>query len=344
MKHPEWLLCLFLLPPICLLLLLAGCEITTEGIEAKEVVVDEIFPPSKTVSSYRQLGLPKQVAEAAQVEQFGSKEKLAALKKWSSFATRSCDYGLPNQPPLIRVMVCEMSTRLDSFGAFSNLRPAMLPDNQYVKIGVQAVLDGDRLFFVHDRYLVIIRHLQQSPDEQRRALLLNFGRGVSKRIPRPMIEPTPLNYFPVQYRVPATERLDKEDPVGLAIVENGASALYRIGNRESRMFMATASGTFRRLAFLEKYRKAMQAEGPTKEIQLGDGCYQGKLNKLNAVIAQREDVVFGILGTLEPEEMQEIMATADRLIKPYIPVKYKDVQKKGEEDEKEKGTGFGFGM
>jgi hypothetical protein len=344
MKHPELLLFLLLLPPVCALLLLAGCEITNEGMEAKEVVVEEIFPPSKTVSSYRQIAAPKQANEEALVEQFGGKDKLVTLRKWSSFATRVCEYGLPNQPPLMRVMICEMSTRLDSFGAFSNLRPAMLPENQYVKIGIQAVLDGDRLFFVHDRYLVIIRHLQKTTDEQRRALLLNFGRGVSRRIPRPMIEPTPLNYFPLQYRVPASERLDKEDPVGLAIVENGASALYRVGNRESRMFMAMATGTFRKLAFLDKYRKAMEAEGPVKEVQLGDGCYQGKLNKLSAMIAQREDVVFGILGTLEPDEMQEIMATADRLIKPYIPVKYNDVTKKSEEEEKDKGGGFGFGL
>ncbi len=343
MRHPEYLLALFLLPPIGLLVLLAGCEITNEGMEAKEIVIEDIFPPTKTVSSYRQIAPPKAAVEAAQVEQLCGKDRLAILKKWSSFAARSCEYGLSQQPPLVRIMVWEMSTRLDSFGAFSNLRPAMLPDNQYVKIGVQAVLDGERLFFVHDRYLIVVRHLQTASEEQRRALLLNFGRGVSRRIPRPMVEPTPLNYFPVQHRVPASERFDKEDPVGLAIVENGASALYRIGTRESRMFMAMASGTFRRLAFLDRYRKAMDAEGPVKEVHLGDGCYQGKLNKLSAMIAQREDVVFGILGTLEPDEMQEIMATADRLIKPYIPVKYNDIQKKEEEEGGGNKGGFGFG-
>jgi len=342
MKRPEYLLALLLLPPFCLLVLLAGCEITNEGMEAKEIVIEDIFPPTKTVSSYRQIAPPKAAGEEAQAEQFGGKDKLAILKKWSSFAARSCEYGLPNQPPLARVMVWEMSTRLDSFGAFSNLRPALLPDNQYVKIGVQAVLDGERLIFVHDRYLVVVRHLQAAPEDQRRALLLNFGRGVSRRIPRPMVEPMPLNYFPVQYRVPASERLDKEDPVGLGIVENGASALYRIGDRESRMFMAMASGTFRKLAFLDRYRKAMEAEGPVKEVQLGDGCYEGRLNRLSAMIAQREEVVFGILGTLEPGEMQEIMATADRLIKPYIPVKYNDIKKKDEEGGGGKG-GFGFG-
>jgi hypothetical protein len=61
------------------------------------------------------------------------------------------------------------------------------------------------------------------------------------------------------------------------------------------------------------------------------------------MIAQREDVVFGILGTLEPDEMQEIMATADRLIKPYIPVKYNDIQKKEEEEGGGNKGGFGFG-
>lgn len=325
-----------------ILLFLPGCEITSEGMEGKEVVLEEIFPPSKTVSSYRQVAPPKQAKAEDLEEQLGGKERAALLKKWGSFASRICEYGLADKPPLVRVTVTEMSSRMDAFGAFSNIRPAMLPENQYVKVGVQGVLDGERLIFVHDRYLIIVRHLQMAPEEQRRALLLNFGRGLSRRIPRPMVEPSPVIYLPAQHRVPGTERLDREDPVGLGVVDNGVSAVYRIQNREGRMFMSQVSEAFRRLTFLQKYRKAMEAESPVRELHIGDGSYQGKLNKLNAVIAQRDDVVFGILGTLTEEEMQEIMATADRQIKPYSPVKYTDIQKKNEEEEEKRG-GLNFG-
>jgi len=317
-------------------LFLPGCTITNEGVQ-KEIAIEEIFPPSKAVSSYRQVAPPRQIKEEELAGQFGGKEKAAILRKWSSFTSRVCEYGLPKKPPLVRVTVSELSTRMDAFGAFSNIRPAMLPENQYIKVGVQGVLVGERLFFVHDRYLVAVRHLQPGSEARRRALLLNFGRGISRRIPRPMVEPSPINFLPLQHRVPATERLDKEDPVGLGGVNNGASAVYRIESREARMFMAQVTGTFRRLAFLQKYRKAMEKEGPVKELQIGDGSCQGKLNKMNAIIAQRQDVVFGIIGTLEENDMLAIMAAADRMIKPYIPVKYQDVQKEKEKENEKSG-------
>jgi hypothetical protein len=321
--------------------LLPGCVITNEGPQ-KEIAIEAIFPPSKAVSSYRRVKAPRKANDDLLAEQFGGKDKAAVLTKWNSFSSRVCEYGLPKQPPLVRVTVSEFGTSMNAFGAFSNVRPAMLPAKQYVKVGVQGVVDGERLFFVHDHYLVSVRHLQPGSEMRRRALLLNFGRGVSKRIPRPMVEPVPIAFLPLQHRVPATERLDKEDPVGLGVVNNGASAVYRIGQQEARMFMAKADGVIRKLAFLQKYRKAMEKEGPVRELQIGDGSYQGKLNKLNAIIAQREGVVFGILGTLEERDMIAIMAIADRQIKPYVPVKYKDVRKKKDEEEKEK-SGLQFG-
>jgi len=338
----KYILLLCLIPAAIAVLLLTGCVVTNEGAE-KEIIIEEIFPPSKAVSSYRQLDAPRAVKVVDLAEQYGGKEKANLLTKWKAFASRVCEYGLPKKPPLVRVTVSEFSTRMDAFGAFSNVRPAMLPKENYVKIGVQAVLTGERLFFVHDRYLVSVRHLQPGTEARRRALLLNFGRGISKRIPRPMVEPSPIIFLPLQHRVPATERLDREDPVGLGVVSNGASAVYRIDDREARLFLAHTDGVIRKLAFLQKYRKAMEEEGPVKELQIGDGSYQGKLNKLNAIIAQRQDVVFGILGTLDEKEMVALMANADRMIKPYIPVKYKDIQKKKEKEEKEDG-GFNFGV
>ena len=325
---------------LTLLLALPACVITSEGMEAKAVSLAEIFPPSKTVASYRQVNPPRRVPQDELSAQLGGKERLAQMTKWRAFSSEMCEYGLANKPPKVRVTISEMSSRLDAYGAYTNLRPAMLPETQYVKIGVQATLDGERLIFVHDKFLVVVRDLEQTPEEQRRALLINFGRSISNRIPRPITEVEPATFLPAVNRVPASERLDKEDPLGLNILQGGAvSALYRVEKRECRVFLAYVGEGWSKLAHLNRIRKTMESAGPMTELKIGDAGYQGQWKGNAVMIAQREDVVFGALGNLAPEEMRDLMAAIDRRIRPYVPVKYSDIRK-AEEKKEEKKSGY----
>jgi hypothetical protein len=324
-----------------LLVALAGCVITTEGMQEKDVVLSDVFPPSKTVSSYRQLERPRRATAEELAAQFGGKARLDLMRRWGSFASQVCEYGLPRHRPRVCVSISEMNSRLDAYGAYTNIRPAMLPETQYVRIGVHATLDGERLFFVHDRYLVAVRDLEKSEPQMRRDLLVNFGRAVSSRIPRPITEVEPVSFIPVQNRVLASERLDLDDPLGLGIFDKGAvSAVYRIEDRECRAFAAFASAGWSKRAQLSRLRRAMEEAGPVTETKHGDVGCQGRLLGHPALIAQREDVVFGVLGTFTPEEMRELMAALDRKIKPLTLLKYSDVKK--EEEKKEKAGGFKY--
>lgn len=305
-------------------LILPGCTITADGVQKDEVPLDEVFPPSKAVASYLQLAKPTKMNENDLEVQIGGKQKYATMKKWATLSTMQAEYGIPKRPPAARVTVTEMGSKQNAYGAYTNLRAGLLGENSYVKIGVHATVDGERMMFVQDRFLIVIRDLTGNSDPTRRTMLINFGRAISDRIPRDITDINLVSYLPYEGRVPATERLDKEDPLGLGLFKSGGvTALYRADNRECKVFMAEVTDHMGLKGLINDVKKAMEKEGPISELGIGEEGYQGRLFKSMAMVAQRERVIFGCYGTMTEKEMRNIMAGVDRRVKPYVPPKIK---------------------
>ena len=57
-----------------------------------------------------------------------------------------------------------MSTKQNAYGAYTNLRPNNLEAKNYLKIGVSGTVAEDKLFFVQDRFLVVVRDLGGTPE------------------------------------------------------------------------------------------------------------------------------------------------------------------------------------
>jgi len=312
-----------------------GCTITTEGIQQAEVPLEEVFPPSKAVASYRQAKKPAKPDDKELEAQVGNAQKLAILKKWGVLGSLAAEYGIPERPPKARISVTEVSSKQNAYGAYTNLRPGLLPDANYMKIGVHAFVDGERLIFVQDRFLIIIRDLSGAADPARRTMLINFARAVSDRIPRDITDINLISYLPYENRVPATERLDKEDPLGMGLFKSGGvTALYRIDNRECKVFMAEVADSSSTKGLIKDVTKAMEKEGSLSELGIGAEGFQGRLFKSMAMVARREQVVFGCYGTLTEKEMKNVMAAMDRRIKPYVPPKVKEAKMEDEKDPK----------
>ncbi len=143
--------------------------------------------------------------------------------------------------------------------------------------------------------------------------------------------------------MPATERLDKDDPLGLGVLKNGGvTALYRIKNRECKVFLAEVAdhSTLRRL--MKSMKEAMEKEGPISELGVGEEGYQGRLMQSQAMLLRREKVLFGCYGTMTEREMRNVMAGIDRRVKPYVAPKYKEKKKEEETEDKNKKRGFGY--
>jgi hypothetical protein len=321
-------------------LFLPGCTITTEGVQQAEVPLEEVFPPSRVVASYRQLTKPVKPPDADLELQFDGKQKVAILRSWGQLGSLSADYGIPKRPPMARVSVTEMGSKQNAYGAYTNLRPGLLNEANYIKIGVHATIDGDRMIFVQDRFLIVVRSLSALADPARRTMLINFGRAISDRVPRDITDIDIITYLPYENRVPATERLDKEDPLGLGIFKaGGVTALYRIENRECKVFMAQVGDTSSVRSLFKDVKTAMLKEGPVTESGVGQEGLQGKLFKSLAMLAQRELVVFGCYGTMTDKEMRNIMAGIDRKVKPYVAPKIKEKIEEKEDDKKGGGLG-----
>lgn len=311
---------------------IAGCVITPDGVEQKEVVLSDVFPPSKTVASYRRVGRPLPIKGKELEAHFGGKRKLEVLRKWGTFTSMVCEYGLPKRKPKVRLTITEMATKFKAYGAYTNLRPGLLPKKQYVKIGISATIDGERLLFIQDRFVIMVRDLSNAPDEQRRALLINFAQKISNRIPRAITDIDPVTFLPYSHRVPASERLDMEDPLGLSIFKNGAvTALYRYQGRECKVFLAALQETWRKRKSLHELKAALGKKSKVFELAIGDEGYEGKLFGKRCMVAQRKAVVFGAFGTFTEKEMRQMLATIDRRIKPFVPKQYKEKQQDDDE-------------
>jgi hypothetical protein len=301
-----------------------GCTITSDGVQQAEVPLEEVFPPSKAVASYRQLAKPVKIAEQDLEDQIGNKQKVGILKKWTVISTLVADYGIPKRPPTAKVSITEMTSKQNAYGAYTNLRAGLLSDQNYIKIGVHATVDGERIMFVQDRFFVVVRDLSGASDPARRTMLINFGRAISERIPRDITDINLVSYLPFENRVAATERLDKEDPLGMGIFKTGGvTALYRADNRECKVFLAEVGDNIGLKGVMKDVKAAMEKEGPIGELGIGEEGYVGRLFKSQAMLSRREQVIFGCYGTMTEREMRNVMAGIDRRIKPYVPPKIK---------------------
>jgi hypothetical protein len=322
-------------------LTMGGCTITTEGVQNFEVPIDEILPPSRVVASYRQLNKPQRMVDAELEEQYGGKEQLELITKWSKMTTVYSDYGIPERPPKARISVTEMSTKQNAYGAYSNLRPSDLTDKNYLKIGVHGTVMGDRLLFVQDRFLIVVRDLSNAQEPERRTMLINFGHAISERIPRDITDIALVGYLPYENRVPATERLDKEDPLGLGLFKGGGvTAQFRIEKRECNVFLAELKDKSGAHGVFKNVRKQLEAQGKTEDQGIGEEAFSGTFKGSPALVAKRESVVFGCYGSFTDKEMKTLMSNIDRRVKPYVPPKIKEPEKDaGEAEEKKKKQG-----
>src|SRR5436190_19109410 len=94
-----------------LLVALGSCTITTEGIQKHDVPLPEVFPPSKTVASYRRLKEPFKVASTNLDSEVGGTEKMEILHKWGVIQAMSAEYGIPDRPLAARITVIELRTK-----------------------------------------------------------------------------------------------------------------------------------------------------------------------------------------------------------------------------------------
>ncbi|HLX63859.1 MAG TPA: DUF6599 family protein [Planctomycetota bacterium] len=322
---------------VLLWLLAGGCTITSEGVQNFEVPIEDLLPPSRVVASYRQLNKPLRLKDSELEEQFGGKERIDIIEKWSRVTTVYSDYGIPERPPKARVSVTEMSTKLNAYGAYSNLRPPDLSEKSYVKIGVHGTVIDERLFFVQDKFLIVVRDLSGSQDPERRAMLINFGHALSSRVPRDITDISMVGYLPYEHRVPASERIEKDDPFGLNVFKQGCCvAKFRIEKREITVFVAEFKDKGGAHGAFKAVRSQLEKQGKLDELGFAEEGFIGTMDSQPAMIAKREAVVFGCFGSFDDKEMKSLMSNIDRRVKPYVPPKIKEPEKNPADEEEKK--------
>jgi hypothetical protein len=321
-----------------------GCTVTTAGMESKETIVEDVFPPSRVVASYRRLNKPKQLPRGAERRKaWGDERAVEILSQWNALSHHYCDYGLPNQLPRARLVIAEFSDKENAYGAFTALRSDNLPVEAHVKIGVQGVFLSERLFFTQNRYLAAVTDLAPDQSDERRSVLIEFGLRISDRLPHDITDIAPITRMPLENRVPGSEKFWREAPAPLKVADRElAAARYKVGPREGTFFVADCAlgGGAKRV--FGRFESAMSKEGPLRAAPFGQKSFSGTFNRQPSIIAIRDGVVFGVYGGLDPKEMVSLMTEADKRIQPLDAEPFKPNEKKSDEEEQKGGYKFGL--
>lgn len=259
------------------------------------------------------------------------------MEKWNALSQHYCDYGIPGRKPKVRLVVAEFSSKENAYGAFTALRPENIPPADCLKLGVQGVLTGGRLYFIQGRFLVCVRDLSSAAGPEQRTVLVEFGLRISERLPHDISDVPAVGKLPLHHRVPGSEKFHRESPLGLGIIKRrAATARYRFAERRGLFFVVNCKlgGGYR--SVLKKLRAAMKKEGAVRDATFGEKGYAGTLNGRPATIAARRGFVFGVVGNLDPREVKALLADTDGRIRPYADEPFKSDEEKKSEEEKNK--------
>jgi len=149
------------------------------------------------------------------------------------------------------VDIYDMGTPLNAFGVYSSMTH---PDYSYGAIGCEAILSSQQIRLWQDRYQVEIN--SGGSEESQDSDLVKFAGRVSQNLPAcsPLAE---LAWLPEQNRRPHTLKYVADGFLGHSFLPGGFEAVYEIGDREVRGFVAKCSSADEARSSLNKYREAL---------------------------------------------------------------------------------------
>lgn len=185
----------------------------------------------------------------------------------------------------ITLDIYDMTEPVNAFGVYSAER---YPDSQVVPIGNEGMAADSSLEFWKQRYFVRVVGAVLSDElaEPVRA----FGQWVADQLPGPSPDPPLLKCLPQPGYIKQSAQYVRENVLGQDFLKNGYLAKYRLGNKESQLFLIDAETPEQARAAYTAFRKFMEEnrEGHMSSFRLGEESLVGNVQYYGRLIALRQ--------------------------------------------------------
>ncbi|HPG38677.1 MAG TPA: hypothetical protein PLP19_12560 [bacterium] len=210
------------------------------------------------------------------------------------------------------VDIYDMGDSLNAFGMYAQEKSAK---GKPVTLGSGAVIYSNSLYFWQDRYYIKLIAYSSSPAIA--SFLTRLGGLISARLPDRGSLPQIFTLFPLQERVPGSERYYPQDVLGQAFLNNGYSAEYAAGEDQYTIFIIPFTNG---QDAGEKYASLQNAKSPVETVpevlkNIGDAAFLYKDSYYGSVcFIQKNQFITGVAGHIQAEKMQQIFASLAQTI------------------------------
>jgi hypothetical protein len=154
----------------------------------------------------------------------------------------------------VTVEIYDMGKPANAFGIYSAERS---PNREFIELGTQGYIDDFTLNFLQDRYYV---KLSAFGDDSRTAAEA-VARSISQAMGAPGDIPPIFERFPAQARVPNSERLLLQAPLGYSFLAPVFEVSYQSGAESSLLLISEAGTAEEALGRLRQLRQAFERSG-----------------------------------------------------------------------------------
>ena len=185
----------------------------------------------------------------------------------------TADYDNAEQPSPIVVEIYQMEDSRNTFGIYASERN---PDSTFKTIGAEGYVGGTALNFWAGNYYVKMTVFQES--EALKAEMEKLAEVISRKIGNTGAQALPeIALFPIENMVQHSVRYLAQDVLAQRYFSNGFEAVYKSGDRESKLVIALPGGEEAAKEALNKYKEFTASTGKVaREVTSpGDGGFIG---------------------------------------------------------------------
>lgn len=200
----------------------------------------------------------------------------------------------------ITLDIYDMTEPVNAFGVYSAER---YPDSEVVPIGNEGMVADSALEFWKQRYFVRIVGTVLS--DELAEPVRTFGCWVAERIPGPSPDPPLLKCLPQAGYLKQSAQYVRENVLGQDFLKNGYLARYRMGNKESQLFLIDAETADQARTAYAALRKFVEAnrEGRVASFRLGEESLVANVQYYGRLVALRQGRYLMGLVDIGPEPL-----------------------------------------
>jgi hypothetical protein len=220
----------------------------------------------------------------------------------------TADYAVGPDSSSVTVEIYRMESPLLAFGIYAAERS---PSEPPAEVGVQGYRGSNVLIFHKGPYYAKITSFDFANDLG--ADLLSMGKAMAGRMPGDLARPGMLRYFPVENRVPYTERFIPAGFMGQSYLRNGYRCDYASGEETWQAFWVQCDSDSSCREAFRQYRRFLESQD--YRISGQDGGDSVTAEKQGFILAFVQGSFFGgVLNIGGPEQGRAFVEVMKKML------------------------------